>query len=149
MHRLSVRWNQTGQKHAGEPDIARTFFPSHHIFLWITVIATYIYVIRRVATRTLYGIFSTEINAIIGITLVVPAFVFKLSFTQADAPELVQGLAATIRLWSAPIDLVVQARTVFTGLLVVLIAVVVHSIVFPRRRKKGAAGRQLNRLCFV
>lgn len=45
-----------------------------------------------------------------------PSFVFKLNFTQADAPELVGGLAESVREWTSELDLVTQARTAFFGL---------------------------------
>ncbi|KAK5004565.1 hypothetical protein LTR28_008727 [Elasticomyces elasticus] len=116
LHRLAIRWNQTGQKHAGEPDVAHTFFLTHHIVLWILIIATYSHLSLRLARHTFAGILPINISAIAAATLGVSAFVFKLNFTQADAPELVQGLARQIRGWSAPFDLVLQARIVFVGL---------------------------------
>lgn len=56
----------------------------------------------------------------------VPSVLFKLNFTQADAPELVQDVGRRLREWSVGFDLVVQARVVFillgivTGLVLVL-----------------------------
>ncbi|KAI5249256.1 alkaline phosphatase-like protein [Aureobasidium subglaciale] len=116
LHRLSTRWNQTGQKHAGESDIAHTFFPDHHIILWMLIITTYIHLAFRIGRRTFAEIFAPEFATISAISLVLPSFVFKLNFTQADAPELVGGLAESIRQLTSELDLVMQARTAFVGL---------------------------------
>ncbi|GAM86846.1 hypothetical protein ANO11243_048660 [Dothideomycetidae sp. 11243] len=34
VHRINDRWNQTGQKHAGESDISKFFFAEHYYVLW-------------------------------------------------------------------------------------------------------------------
>jgi ethanolaminephosphotransferase len=39
--RVLRRWNQTGQKFAAEPDIARTFFPAHPAIFWGLFMITY------------------------------------------------------------------------------------------------------------
>lgn len=120
LHRISVRWNQTGQKHAGEPDISRHFFPEHHLIMWALVIATYARLGFRLH-RALLGFFVTEVSVIAAVVTILPAFVFKLNFTQADAPELVRGLASQIRERSEPFGLVLQAQVVFTALAILTI----------------------------
>lgn len=127
-HRLAVRWNQTGQKHAGEPDIVRTVFPEHFIFMWILILTTYVLNGVFIHKRTLAGIVMPELSALINTTLMVLGIVFKLNFTQADAPELVQGLAWRIREYSRPFSLVFQARAVFGVLAATAITVVVLSV---------------------
>jgi ethanolaminephosphotransferase len=128
VHRFAVRWNQTGQKHAGEPDIVHAVFPDHHIFMWLLVLATYIANGWFLHNRSFTGIFMPEITAFADVSLVFLGIVFKLNFTQADAPELVQGLALQIRQWSEPFDLVMQARAVFAVLALTVVAVVVLSV---------------------
>lgn len=123
LHRLSTRWNQTGQKHAGEPDIVHTFFPDYHIVMWLAVLATYATNGYQVARISLGGLLPPEWAALVAAAVVLPTVVFKLNFTQADAPELVQGLAEGIRAWSAPFDLVSQARVAFALLGLVLLLV--------------------------
>jgi ethanolaminephosphotransferase len=125
LHRLSTRWNQTGQKHAGEPDIAHNFFPDHFIILWVLIITAYIQLAFRIGRRTFADILAPEFATISAISLVLPSFVFKLNFTQADAPELVGGLAETIREYTSELDLVLQARTAFVGLGIATIVVLV------------------------
>ena len=134
VHRFAVRWNQTGQKHAGEPDIVHAVFPEHHIFMWLLVLASYISNGWFLHNRSFAGIFMPEITAFADVSLVFLGIVFKLNFTQADAPELVQGLALQIRQWSEPFDLVMQARAVFAVLAVATVAVLVLSVVQARTK---------------
>ncbi|KAJ5972662.1 Alkaline phosphatase-like alpha/beta/alpha [Penicillium vulpinum] len=49
--RLLRRWNQTGQKFAAEPDIARTFFTSHPEIFWCLFILTYVDAGRHLLKR--------------------------------------------------------------------------------------------------
>lgn len=137
LHRLSIRWNQTGQKHAGEPDIAHTVFPHHHEFMWCLVLATYAFIAYEISTVSLYDLVSEELAATLAVMLVLPAVVFKLNFTQADAPELVRGLGAKIRIWTASLSLVVQARLVFT-----LMAMTLGLIIMLRMRARKPRQRK-------
>lgn len=150
LHRLSTRWNQTGQKHAGDPDVAHTFFPDHHIILWTLIITAYVQLAFRIGRRTFADILAPEFATISAISLVLPSFVFKLNFTQADAPELVGGLAETIREWTSELDLVTQARTAFVGMsiatLVVLVMVVLGYGRDDEAAKRGASGFTDSRL---
>lgn len=107
LHRLMTRWNQTGQKWTGSPDISRDFFPTHHWVLWSLIVATYANFFLRLARSTLF----TAATAV-----VVPAFVLKLNFAHKDAPELVQGVGQSLRDWTAGFDLVTQARATFYAL---------------------------------
>ena len=134
VHRFAVRWNQTGQKHAGEPDIVHTVFPEYHILMWLLVLATYITNGWFLHNRSFAGILMPEITAFADVSLVFLSIVFKLNFTQADAPELVQGLALRVREWSEPFSLVMQARAVFGVLAVAAVAVVVLSIIQARTK---------------
>lgn len=63
---------------------------------------------------------------------------FKLNFTQADAPELVGGLAETIREYTSELDLVLQARTAFVGLGIATIVVLVMVILGYGRDDEAA-----------
>lgn len=66
------------------------------------------------------------------LSLATPSLIFKLNFTQADAPELVQGLARQFREFTAQWDLVSQARATFVGLGVAACTLVL--LVWVRRR---------------
>ena len=133
-HRLCISWNQTGQKHAGEPDIARHWFPEHHVVMWALVMATYLRLGERLV-GALKGFFVTEVAVVATALTIVPAFVFKLNFTQADAPELVREFAPLIRAWSEPFDLVSQARIVFTALGILAVTVIAQGLGLRRIRR--------------
>lgn len=113
--RLSRRWNQTGQKHAGEVDIARSFFPTHNMILWLTVVATYMYTALRVAGRR-YRLLSIGTALVFSGTISVTALWFKMAFTFADAPELFGGLPPILLEQLTPAYLLTQARALFLGL---------------------------------
>ncbi|KAK3715368.1 major facilitator super transporter protein [Vermiconidia calcicola] len=146
VHRLAIRWNQTGQKHAGEPDIVHAFFPEHHILLWVLIMLTYLTNAFLLHNRTFAGIFMPEITAFAETALTFLGIVFKLNFTQADAPELVQGLAVRIREWSEPFDLVMQARGVFAVILASTLSVVVLSIHQARTKTTSISGSDEGRI---
>ena len=122
-HRLMVRWNQTGQKHAGEADIVHAFFPSHHVIMWLLVLVTYLVVGVQLARTSFSGSIIGEGDLALAFVMILPAVIFKLNFTQADAPELVLGLGEQLRGVSADIDLVTQARVVFVMLTLALIII--------------------------
>ncbi|OQO04487.1 hypothetical protein B0A48_09409 [Cryoendolithus antarcticus] len=112
LHRIMISWNQTGQKHAGEADIVQTLFPAHHKLMWVLVLATYAYIGFDIAVTTLTDLVVLEIAVSVAFVVVLAAVVFKLNFTQADAPELVLGLGQRVRDFTKDLDLVVQARVV-------------------------------------
>ncbi len=113
--RMVRRWNQTGQKHAGEPDIARTTLPSHNRVLWLLVLATYFNVMQRLARKALPKT-SRHISVASSIALCVATLGFKLTFTKAEAPELLAGLHVDFLRPMEAISLVVQSRVVFIGI---------------------------------
>lgn len=86
---------------------------------------TYTHSGMRLARRTFLNLCAPEVAAFAAASMVVPSIIFKLNFTQADAPELVQGLASGLRDATVGWDLVSQARTVFTTLGFATIGVVV------------------------
>lgn len=122
--RIARRWNQTGQKFAGDPDIARTFLSSHNLLLWDAVGATYMWNMRCLATSG-FSRLPKSLRQIFVPGLIIAAVTFKLAFTNEDAPELIDGLARTIVELTAGIPLVVRARAVFFGL-VLATAYTVH-----------------------
>lgn len=126
--RLIRSWNQTGQKHAGEPDIARNIFPAHTSLLWILVLVTYLNMARRLLLCKL-PLIPQKISSTFSFTLCMVALRFKASFTGADAPELLIGLPRLFLVLMDESSLVDQARTVFLGIgTIMLVAVTVHTI---------------------
>jgi ethanolaminephosphotransferase len=134
-HRIMMRWNQTGQKHAGEPDIVHAFFPSHHVLMWMLILATYLVVGLQLARTSLRSTVVGDADLAIAFVVTLSAVVFKLNFTQADAPELVLGLGEKLRAVTANIDLTSQARVVFVMLTLCLFFVFVEASL--SRRKHG------------
>ncbi|KAH1930119.1 major facilitator super transporter protein [Aspergillus fumigatus] len=78
------RWNQTGQKFAAEPDIARDFFPRHQNILWALIILTYFDTCMHLCLNS----HSSNIWRSAAILTTIAAFFFKLVFVASDSPEL-------------------------------------------------------------
>lgn len=112
--RLIRGWNQTGQKHAGEPDVAKSFLVPEPTLLWLLVGATYFLIGARIH-RQLLGMPST-LSFGIALFLVGSASTFKLAFTHEDAPELVIDSLEQANAAFHGLSLVFRARIVFIGL---------------------------------
>ncbi|MCJ1404457.1 major facilitator super transporter protein [Xylographa trunciseda] len=143
IHRILRRWNQTGQKHAGEPDIAKAFLPTHNVFLWIAVTATFLDMARRIAWTGLPGI-PRQVAGCASIVLSMSALGFKIAFTIADTPELLSGIPQY--LWK-PIEgtsLVFTARIVFWGIALSAVYNAYHGIKLKPDLKSSANGKQFN-----
>lgn len=115
--RISRRWNQTGQKFAGEPDIARTFFSNHKLTLWTLVALTYLWNIQSLAARG-FSRFPQLASGAIATLLATASITFKLAFTNADSPELLAGPAKSMAATDSElgISLVTRARIVFMAI---------------------------------
>ena len=140
IHRILRRWNQTGQKHAGEPDIAKTFLPAHNILLWIAVTVTFLDISRRLAKFGLPGA-PTRVAGCASIVLCLLAFGFKVAFTITDAPELLTGTPQYF--WKAfeGTSLVSQARILLWGLAFSMAYNVYQSIKQNSDSKTSANGK--------
>jgi len=115
--RISRRWNQTGQKFAGEPDIARTFFSNHKLTLWTLVALTYLWNIQSLAARG-FSRFPQVAAGAVATLLATASITFKLAFTNADSPELLAGPAKSMAATDSElgISLVTRARIVFMAI---------------------------------
>lgn len=123
--RIARRWNQTGQKFAGQPDIARSFLPLSPTLLWTLATTTFLESSRRIAL-TGFPMVSRSISTIAAISLCLSALVYKVAFTNADAPELLAGYDLAELPWFSTLislDLVAQARAAFLGLAISLVYV--------------------------
>lgn len=109
-HRVLRRWNQTGQKFATDPDIARTFFPSHRLILWFLVILTYANTCRHLLAHRL-----SKLWQLCCVTMALSAFFLKLSYVASDSPELLPE--ALLVLWKRGFD--GGSTVLFTRLVVV------------------------------
>lgn len=129
--RLARRWNQTGQKFAGSPDIARTFLLEHTFILWTLVCITYLWNLNSLVTVT-FERFSQAMAGTLGSAITTAALTFKLAFTNEDSPELLSGIAKSIAGADLGISLVTRARIVF----VLLGITAVYSIAAGLRKFK-------------
>lgn len=89
--RVIRRWNQTGQKHAGGPDIATFIFSTYPFVLWLLVIVAYVDACRRLL-RCGLPLASRTISFAVFLSLCFGALRFKIAFIRTDAPELFIGL---------------------------------------------------------
>ncbi|KAL8944398.1 MAG: hypothetical protein Q9216_000449 [Gyalolechia sp. 2 TL-2023] len=117
--RVIRAWNQTGQKHAGQPDIARGLLPNHNYVLWTLVCIIYFALPGKMRYKSLGQIGRTA-SFMCAIALCALGFVFKIAFTTADAPELLEGLPIPQIL--ASVDLTKLARALFLSILLFGIA---------------------------
>ncbi|KUL82339.1 hypothetical protein ZTR_10516 [Talaromyces verruculosus] len=115
--RFIRRWNQTGQKFAGEPDIVHYLTSSQPKLLWALVLLTYMVncqsMIRSAPFR---GVLGKSLWTVLSIAVSFAAIIFKVSFTAADAPELLAPMMLRVTEWGFQTSLVFQARIVFIGI---------------------------------
>ncbi|KAF2142872.1 uncharacterized protein K452DRAFT_297392 [Aplosporella prunicola CBS 121167] len=117
LHRLTRRWNQTGQKYAGAPDIVHSAVLTNPVVLWTLVAGTYLWLMLRLRShisrrmgRQLQTFATGNAVLLCGIS-----FLFKLAFTARDAPELVRGASPGAIEFLEGLSLVRLARVVFIG----------------------------------
>ena len=114
---VARRWNQTGQKYAGEPDVATALLPRHGTLLWFFIVATYALISRRLGRRAARWI-PTKQMSLLPVPVCLAALSFKVAFTAADSPELLDGVTIMKPLvgLTSQYSLVAQARILFLGL---------------------------------
>ncbi|QDS70250.1 hypothetical protein FKW77_007355 [Venturia effusa] len=113
-HRIMQRWNQTGQKFAGAPDIVHDVMMLHPFMLWILITATYSILLVRIGNQVSYHLKAgVTVGTACALTLCIPAFAFKLGFTARDAPELLSWLDPNAISSLEQLPLVGSARLIF------------------------------------
>jgi ethanolaminephosphotransferase len=122
--RIARRWNQTGQKFAGEPDIAKTFFFEHKLFLWILIGITYLWNLQSLASRG-FPRFPQVAAGAIATALATAAVTFKLAFTNEDSPELMASFAKSVADNESGVSLVLRARILFIALGLILVYTII------------------------
>jgi ethanolaminephosphotransferase len=115
------RWNQTGQKYAGSPDLVSEVFSKRTWLLWTLVAGTYAAISHSFSSRARLWHGST-LMGILPVAVCVATFTFKVAFTAADAPELLDGLpmVASLLEITTHFGLLLLARVAFTGILLLL-----------------------------
>jgi len=137
LHRIALRWNQTGQKYAGSPDIVHDLLIRFPPILWVLVIVTY----ATVAARLTYHLLrDLKVDAVISSTiatgLCIPALIFKLGFTASDAPELLDWLGQSPTFMLQDIPLILTARLTFVSLALTAASVAAAKYFIQGHQKK-------------
>ncbi|KFY48013.1 hypothetical protein V495_01682 [Pseudogymnoascus sp. VKM F-4514 (FW-929)] len=143
--RLTRRWNQTGQKFAGEPDIARTFLAEHTTLLWALVFAMYMWNCYSL-TSTGFPHLPRSIAKGASQLVVVMAAAFKVAFTHEDAPELLDWTANKVAELTTGFSLVTRARGVFIGIALALAQTIGAEYMSGFRRHRFATTRTIHNL---
>jgi ethanolamine phosphate transferase 2 subunit G len=115
---VTRRWRQTGQKYAGEADLLGEAVTPNAWLLWLLVMLTYAVLSRNLSRRTGVWMGSPQMG-ILPALISMSAFLFKIAFTAADAPELLAAFPVLSPLvgFVSAYPLVSLARVVFLGLL--------------------------------
>ena len=130
--RFARRWNQTGQKFAGEPDIAKTFFFEHRRILWSLIGTTYLWNLQSLAFRG-FSRFPQLVAVVVATTLATAALTFKLAFTNEDSPELMAGIAKSMADNDMGVSLILRARIVFIAIGLAVIYTVISGFNYSKR----------------
>ncbi|OKL56752.1 hypothetical protein UA08_07882 [Talaromyces atroroseus] len=143
--RIVRRWNQTGQKFAGEPDIVHFLASSQPRLLWVFILLTYMANCRGLIRSTPFGnklSLSNALWTVLSVVVSTAALVFKLSFTAADAPEILDPFMLKATEPEFRTTLVIQARLAFLG-----IAMIVAIFVFFNVKSRGS--HDVRRKCLL
>ncbi|KAL4926532.1 uncharacterized protein BDV17DRAFT_155606 [Aspergillus undulatus] len=117
-HRILRRWNQTGQKFAADPDIARVYFPSHQHSLWALVGLTY----ADVCLNLMNDYTSPLMWRLFCLAITIVGFTFKLVFAASESPELLNESPLNIVATSLNgLSLVSYARLTVGGIALLLV----------------------------
>lgn len=141
INRLLQRWNQTGQKHAGSPDIVSSLLLPRPGVLWALVVATYLALQFRLSR--LFSIDRAKLGGadLLGISAATAlcgmALVFKMCFTARDAPELITGVLTANREFFEQAPLVALARIVFCGCGVGVVRLVSREVFGSKREERS------------
>lgn len=111
------KWRQTGQKYTGDPDLITEIIAPNSWFLWVLVTLTYGIPSSNLTVRAAKWMGSRQMG-FLPVLVTVSAFLFKLAFTAADAPELLRSFP----IFNPMVDFVAKypllklAQVVFLGL---------------------------------
>ncbi|KAJ6264722.1 GPI ethanolamine phosphate transferase [Drechslerella dactyloides] len=133
--RLTRRWNQTGQKHAGADDIAKTFLPEHPTLLWVLVFLAYTDMFWRLRRSLTARQSPAALATLLSFPPVVCSMLFKLSMAALDTKELIPSFLVDSAESFATLSVVTQAQLVFLFLLIDILYLVVM-----RNTSMGTAG---------
>ena len=114
--RIESRWNQTGQKHSGDPDIAKVLLSGDPSILLALASLVYLGVVAGFWQPRVFPFDSQKANVAAGTALVLVAAIFKITFMLADSPELLPMLDTVVDRSAGNLPLVLLSRIVFVGI---------------------------------
>lgn len=116
--RIAIRWNQTGNKFIGEPDIAKTYLLKNSTMLWLLVTISYLWNLSSL----LYEIrhLKSPTFEIMIIAMSTAALSLKVSLTNEDSPEIIGNWLRFIVNFNFGIPIVIRVRLLFLILSVIL-----------------------------
>jgi ethanolamine phosphate transferase 2 subunit G len=130
--------NSTGQKYAALPSISSALFPAESWLLWTSTILTYALTSRRLTRRaSTWGGNGSRQLSLLPVPVCIAAFAFKVAFTQADSPELLNDftLLSPLVALTSRYSLVGQARIVFLGIAHMLACALYYEAPWGRQKK--------------
>lgn len=135
-HRITQRWNQTGQKFAGAPDIVHDVMMTYPLGLWALILTTYTILLYRIGNQVSYHLKAgVTVGTACALMLCIPAFVFKLGFTARDAPELLSWLGPGAVSFLEQLPLISSARLVFVTISSEVLWAVCNRFFFSREER--------------
>lgn len=132
--RIVRRWNQTGQKFAGAPDIAHGFLAKHTSLLWVMVLGTYLW--NCLALNDGFPHAPKQFSKAGSQALLLLAFTFKLAFTHEDAPEMLDWTANKVYSVIGEFSLLQRARVLYLAIFVALAYAVGSEIMAVTKRHR-------------
>lgn len=132
--RIVRRWNQTGQKFAGAPDIAHSFLTTHTSLLWLLVLGTYLW--NCLSLNAGFPHAPKQFSKAGSQALLLLAFTFKLAFTHEDAPEMLDWISLKVYGVIGDFELVLRARLLYAAIGVAVVYAVVSEILAETKRHR-------------
>ncbi|KAL8791432.1 MAG: hypothetical protein Q9213_000048 [Squamulea squamosa] len=117
-------WNQTGQKYASQPDIARGVFPHHNYLLWSLVFVSYLVTLVKMSIPSHAGK-TQSLFSVTAMVVCMMGLAFRISFTMADSPELLRGIQVSSAFTLGDLNLVMQTRIVFCGIVFYAVGIII------------------------
>lgn len=135
--RFLRRWNQSGQKYAGAPDIV-SFFRSTPLtgrYLWSLVSYTYSICFSDALGALRQAGHSPAIGSLLLVPIIAGSIAFKIAFTWNDEPELVECLVELVPVslqstlyFLKEVDLVLMARAIYGAIGVAIVYIIMEHL---------------------
>lgn len=110
--RTAMRWNQTGNKFAGQPDIAKSFLLKHYRMLWLLVMISYLWNLFSLQSQR-HNYLQSTVFDIITILISSAALSLKIALIDEDSPEIISDSLRSIANLSLGLSTVFRVRLIF------------------------------------